>query len=431
MSQDAHVHSPEPVEAPARSILGDEGALRRAFDRHADAVAVDAATELGDAAHLASKVVEHVFLDAWRSRATITSDEGLDSFLDDAVRHQSARVLSRRLAAQRMGGQGNDKPHAHAAHHAGGDAYDRETTWNRLVRDLHGSDADAAHQRAAAIAHHEAAHHIGHVAQDRGWVKPVLTAVGVAVCAFGGIWLLDYASRGARLDAAVAASSARTVESRAAQLGSITLDDGSSVQFAPESRVFIPQEFGEDLRGIRVDGAASIAVAPGLDAPLVVKVGGATVTAEGTAFIVRHYETDSVAVVALTEGKLSVTRGDEERALAPGQAVAIPDSAPMREPTHAELEEATAWTQKRLEINARRLGDVLPEFQRWYNMRIFIADQRIVDRPVTISASLDSVRQAIAQVERSGSVKFGYLDDKMIFHDAPAAKAPPVRGRGR
>lgn len=423
MSPDAKLPHDESHAAPARTILPDEAALRRAFDQHADSVAVHAATELGDSAHLTPKVVEHVFLDAWRSRDRLTSEAALVTFLDDAVRHDSARVLSRRMAAQRLGSGVHDRPRA--AHHTEADTYERETSWTRLIREIHGSDADEAHVRAAAIAHHEAALHIAEVGHDRGWLRPTLTAVGVVACAFGGIWLLDYASRGAKLDAAVSSASARTVEASPAQIGAVTLDDGSQVRFAPESRVFIPQEFGEDLRGIRVEGTASIRVAPGMSAPLVVKARGTTITAKGTAFIVRAYADDSVTVVALQEGRVTIRRGDDERELAPGHAVAIPDSGVIRAPSAAELEAATAWTRNRLEIRDRRLADVLPEFRRWYNMQIFAVDTRILDRPVTISASLDSVRQAIAAVEDAASVQFGYLDDKMVFRDAGTAGTRP------
>lgn len=421
MTPDVQVRSAQVPDA--HSFLPDEAALRRSYDAHADDVAASAAKQLGEAAHLAPKVVEHVFLNVWRSRGRITSDAELTAFLENEVKHDSARVLSRRMAAQRLGTGGSDKPRRNGHHEHEVQGYDRERSWEHLVREIRGSDADAAHARAAAIGHHEAAAHIAEVGHDRGWVRPVLTGALVLGAALGGIWVLDYASRGAKLDAAVMSTSARMVEARPGQIGAMTLDEGSRVRFAPESQVYIPQEFGPELRGIRVVGAASVEVAPGLEASMVVKVKEAFVTAEGTAFTVRAFPGDSLAVVAVSEGKVTVRRGDEERALAAGEAISIPDSSAMRTPTRGELEEATAWTRNRLEVHDRRLADALPEFLRWYNMRVFVADTRIHDRRVTISASLDSVRQAIADVEESGSVKFGYIEDKMVFTDAAAAAA--------
>ena len=422
MQTDAHAGSALPHPDPARSILPDEAALRRSFDAHADDVAASAAAQLGDAAWLAPRVVEHVFLTAWRSRATLASEADLTALLERETKHDSARVLSRRMAAQRLGGGTEDKRHRGIAQHDHPDGFDRENAWSHLMREIHGGDTDAAHARASAIGHHEAAAHIAGIGHTQSWVRRAAMVALVVVCAFGGIWLLDYASRGAKLDAAVTSSSARTVESRAGQLGEVTLDEGSQVRFAPESRVFIPKEFGEDLRGIRVEGAASVQVAPGLDAPLVLKAKRATISAEGTALTVRAFPEDSVLVVAVAEGRVTVKRGDEERVLGAGQSVAVPDSSAMRAPSDGELDEATAWTKNRLAIHNRRIGDVLAELQRWYNTRIFVADTRVLDRRISISAPLDSVRQAIAAIEEAGSVKFGYIDDKMVFTDAGASK---------
>ncbi|HEU5174820.1 MAG TPA: FecR domain-containing protein [Gemmatimonadaceae bacterium] len=423
MQTDAHVGSAQPHPDPARSILPDEAALRRAFDNNADGVAASAAAQLGEAAWLAPRVVEHVFLTAWRSRATLASEADLTALLERETKHDSARVLSRRMAAQRLGGGTDEKRRRATAGHAHPNGFDRESAWDHLMRELHGGDTDEAHARASAIGHHEAAAHIAEIGQTQSWVRRAAMVSVVVLCAFGGIWLLDYASRGAKLDAAVTSSSARTVESRAGQLGEVTLEDGSQVRFAPESRVFIPKEFGEDLRGIRVEGAASVQVAPGLDAPLVLKAKRATISAAGTALTVRAFPEDSVIVVAVTDGQVTVKRGDEERVLGAGQSVAVPDSSAMRAATSGELDEATAWTKNRLAVHDRRIGDVLAELRRWYNTHILVADTRVLDRRISISAPLDSVRQAIAAIEQAGSVKFGYVEDKMVFTDAaPAAK---------
>jgi ferric-dicitrate binding protein FerR (iron transport regulator) len=109
--------------------------------------------------------------------------------------------------------------------------------------------------------------------------------------------------------------------------------------------------------------------------------------------------------------------------LGAGQSVAVPDSSAMRAPSDGELDEATAWTKNRLAVHNRRIGEVLAQLQRWYNTRIFVADNDVLERRISFTAPLDSVRQAIAAIEEAGSVKFGYIQDKMVFTDAaPAAK---------
>jgi len=51
-----------------------------------------------------------------------------------------------------------------------------------------------------------------------------------------------------------------------------------------------------------------------------------------------------------------------------------------------------------------------------------VVDLPLLDRPVSIQASLDSPKEAITAVEKSANVKFGYEGKTMVFRDAAAAK---------
>jgi ferric-dicitrate binding protein FerR (iron transport regulator) len=93
-----------------------------------------------------------------------------------------------------------------------------------------------------------------------------------------------------------------------------------------------------------------------------------------------------------------------------------------REPTTPELQEATSWNDKTLTIANRTLRDVLPQLKRWYGIDIKVVDLPLLDRPVSIQASLDSPKEAITAVEKSANVKFGYEGKTMVFHDAAPAK---------
>src|SRR5437763_1990050 len=81
---------------------------------------------------------------------------------------------------------------------------------------------------------------------------------------------------------------------------------------------------------------------------------------------------------------------------------------PTREPTAVELQEATSWNDKTLTIANRQLRDVLSQLKRWYGVDIKVPDLTLLDRRVTLQASLDSPKEAITGVEQSANVKFGY-----------------------
>lgn len=422
MSQERIDQGITPAATPTAplAVLRDEEELRTTFDRSAAALAAGAVPMLGDSPYLAPRVVEQAFVHAWHSRAQIPSPEALDGFLRSEVEHGAARALSRQLAAHRLGHHGSG---SQAGGHARPDAaYDHATSWTHV---LQGVRADvrsaAAHERAAAIAHHEAAAHIKDVTQHGGWLRPTLVGAATLMFAVALVWMLDSAGAQGRIRNAVTSGPVRTVTASAGQLGALELADGSAVRLAPETNLSIPEKFGADLRAVRVEGAARITVAPGLEEPLTVVAGPALVVATGTVFTVRAYPGDGGAVVALHEGSATVRVGEASHAIATGAALFIPDSGAVRAATAGEAAEATSWSDNLYVASDRRLGDVLTDMQRWYRTQIFAVDPDVLGRRISIRASLDSVRQAIAAIEREGGVQFGYMNEKMVFTDRRAA----------
>lgn len=406
--------------APARqsAVLQDEQELRKVFEQHVDALVALATDRLGDSAYVAPRVAEQAFVNAWHGRHQIASGEVLAGYLRKEVEHGVARALSRQLAAHRLGHQAQGSAPASGHARPGGD-YDRETSWDRVLKGVRADARSAeAHERAASIAHREAALHIKEVTRESSWVTPALVGAATVGFALAAVWVLDTAGAQSRIRTAVTSGPVRTVATSPGQLGALELADGSQVRLAPESQIFIPEKFGADLRGVRVAGAARIVVATGMDEPLTVIAGPATVVATGTAFTVRAYPDEGGATISLHEGAVTVRVADSSHVLSPGQGLFVPDSGAARAPTDGELAEATSWTENRYVASNRRLGDVIKDLQRWYRTQIFVANPALLDRRVTFQTSLDSLRQAIASVEREGSVRFGYLSEKMVFTDA-------------
>lgn len=429
MSQERIDQGTTPAVTPSAplAVLRDEGELRSLFDREAATLAAAAAARLGDSPYLAPRVVEQAFVHAWHSRAQIASPSALEAFLRSDVEHGAARALSRQLAAHRLGHHGSG---SHAGGHARPDgAYDHETSWAHVLQGVRADVRSAeAHERAAAIAHHEAAAHIKDVTQHGGWVRPMLVGAATLVFAVALVWLLDSAGAQTRVRNAVTTGPVRTVSASAGQLGALELADGSRLRLAPETNLSIPEKFGTDLRGIGIAGAARITVAPGGEEPLTVIAGPASVGGTVGEFTVRAYPGEGGAVVVVHEGNATVRVGEASHAVASGAALFIPDSGAVRAATAGQVAEATSWSENAYVASDRRLGDVLTDMQRWYRTQIFAVDPDVLDRRISIRASLDSIRQAIAAIEREGNVQFGYINEKMVFTDrAEAASRQSAR----
>ena len=66
---------------------------------------------------------------------------------------------------------------------------------------------------------------------------------------------------------------------------------------------------------------------------------------------------------------------------------------------------------------SRELRDVVAEMNRWFGTAIAVPENKALSRTATVDAPLDSMRVAIAQVEKSADVTFGYegQSQAMVF----------------
>lgn len=407
------------------SALPSEEALRSAFFARYPTLAAEARTALGnDAATLAPKVVEGAFVRAWDARERLHTPPQLDAFLVDDVRHAAVRALSRRAAAHRLSehespGASSDSRTAHAP--ATAPVIDPDESWSHVVRAIRSEGhSQRALDETAAIARHEAAGHIV-VATREGpaWKLVGIGVVGLAAILAIGYWV-EKAGDDVNAASAVSSPDARVVNSAPAQVGIVTLDDGSKVRLAPDSKLSIPTGFGPRLRAVKLDGAANFDVAKGGSTEFRVYAGNALVVATGTSFSVRSYPEDSATTVVVNEGSVEVREGKVVRPVHAGTALFVANGQAPRLASPDERDEADAWRNGTLNITNRQLRDVLPQLKRWYNLDVKVPDTALLGRRVTLRASLDSSRQAIRGVEQSTRLHFGYDGPTMVFRESDA-----------
>jgi ferric-dicitrate binding protein FerR (iron transport regulator) len=417
-----HREGEDAITLPLRTPLADENALHDAFLAEYSTLTAEAKAELGsEAAALTPKVVEGAFVRAWDARARFRTPAELHQFLVEDVHHAAARALSRRAAAHRFAG--HDVPQGKHATRVAGEV-DIEQSWAHVVHALHGEPHSAqVLAQAAAQSRHEAAEHIA-VIEKGVPVWKVVAIIAVVVGALtGAVALMNRLGADAKTATAVNAGDARVVTSLPAQVGVVTLDDGSTVRLAPESKLSIPKGFGPNLRAVKLDGAATFSVAPG-KGNFQVHARDAIVVAKGTKFTVRGYEGDGGTTVVVEEGSVDVRHGEDAQPVAAGTALVIAPGQPSHAATRDEADAAAGWTTGTLIVTNRPLREVLPQLRRWYGLTVNVPQAALLERPTSLRASLDSSRQAIHGIEQSTGLEFGYIGPNMVFREreAPAAK---------
>lgn len=409
----------------ARELLdslrqGDENAYHRLVVDLFPALVAEATSQLDDPVN-ASRIAEAVLLELWEERARFGSQEAAQAFLGEALHDAVVRDKRKRAALHRFEArEGGVARTAHAA-----TVVSPEEAWQHIEAELHRPKVDSAKAHAEHAHHlaHERAAHIAAVAKPRSMTGPVLLGLGIAAAVFGALYWLNLEGADAKVTKALAGPDLRELKTATAQMGNVTLGDQTKAAMGAETRLTMAKGFGSAIRALKVEGTAAFTVAPNAELPFIVRVGAAQVTATGTVFAVRGYADEPEVTVRVTEGTVVVKVADAEKTLAAGQGMVITKDGATREAVPSDLDQAFGWQEKRFAITGHTLRDVLPQLKRWYGLDLKVLDDDLRDRLITMTAPLESSRDALAALEAGGQLKFTWEGEMQVLRDAtPAAQ---------
>ncbi len=164
-----------------------------------------------------------------------------------------------------------------------------------------------------------------------------------------------------------------------AELGSLTLPDGTEVRLAPESA--IDNTFSPGQRSVRLlKGEAYFSVAHDPEHPFRVIAGNTTVTVLGTAFDVR-LEAQGTAV-AVEHGKVRVEERDAVHLLGAGDWLTLSDDkAPVV--GHDAVPEVATWRHGQLAVRDRPAAEIVEALRPYYRGLIFLSNPAFESRRVS------------------------------------------------
>jgi transmembrane sensor len=217
-------------------------------------------------------------------------------------------------------------------------------------------------------------------APSRSWLRPVAAAATILV-------ILTAVALGYRYW-----SDERGIYSTdIGQQRTVTLPDGTTIELNAGTRVrerFTDRERTLDL----IAGQAFFRVAKNPARPFVVMSGNVAVRAVGTQFDV--YRKESGTTVTVVEGRVAVSspfateeHHDAEHPqstdaepilLGSGQQLRVAPQVELRA-TQANIEVATAWTQKKLVFQSASLSEVAEQFNRFNTRKIIVRPEGLED----------------------------------------------------
>lgn len=401
---------------------GDEQALTAIFRSDYETLLTNAREALGpDLAHFGARTVEQAMLTVWGQRANYADAAALMASLDEAIVNEATRQKRKHSALHHGYTASTHAPHVEAPN--------AEQAVEHLLASLHATPIDhtQALRDAQAASKAHAAEHVNKVAKSRGWVMPTVIIAVAAVAIVGAMKWADATGSDYAATKALQSSDARAVSASRGQRGKSTLNDGSVARIGSETKIKIPSAFGTTIRTLEVSGAASFAVAAGQAKPFVVRAGNAIVTATGTQFGVRAFDDDSSAIVSVDEGSVSVSVKDErgDTPLAAGKALRIGKDGKVVPLDDNARDQAFSWMRDSLVYTNVPVSVILPDLNRWFDLKARLGDPSLGTRAVSLRVSLSSSGDALKALADAASLSIGFdKDEKVVLGDNTAPAKP-------
>jgi transmembrane sensor len=198
---------------------------------------------------------------------------------------------------------------------------------------------------------------------------------------------------------------------------SILLDDGSRVILGPRSRLEVPADYGALARAVTLAGDAYLDVRHDAAKPFSVRINGALIEDIGTTFVVESDAANSTTVAVIT-GSVRLRResaaGNAGVVLVAGDRGTLEAAGEARVQRHSVRGEDTAWLSGRLQFRDAPLSQVAAEIERWYGVRLQLADSAMLAQHVTTSLDGEGVDQALRILGLTIGARIEHVGDSAI-----------------
>ena len=206
-----------------------------------------------------------------------------------------------------------------------------------------------------------------------------------------------------------------TVQTYATGIGrthQVILSDGSRITLGPQSRLTVPSTFA-NARVVELTGDAYFDVRHDASRPFTVHTASAVIEDIGTTFTVES-DAGATTSVSVVTGSVRLRAGDSASGagvvLAAGDRGSLDASGTAHVERNAVTDADTAWVSGRLAFRDATLGRVAAEIERWYGVKVRVADSSILSQHVTTSFEGENADRALqilgltigAKIERRG-----------------------------
>lgn len=196
------------------------------------------------------------------------------------------------------------------------------------------------------------------------------------------------------------------------------LPDGTKVWVNSGSEIRYSNRFNQDERDLHMSGEAYFEVTRNKKVPFRVLVNGAEVKVTGTRFNVKSYEGDTKVETVLVEGKIALSREDNEHSgfveLLPGDKAVFDLTTNKVIFSRKDVEADVAWKDGKIIYRNTPLNEVCKSLSRHFNADIQLHGDthELLSHPFTFTVMNEPVTLVLEYLCKAAPLKFEteYID---------------------
>lgn len=195
----------------------------------------------------------------------------------------------------------------------------------------------------------------------------------------------------------------------------LVLSDSTVVWLNAESSITYPVKFSGDSRKVAISGEVYFDVTHDKSKPFVVETEATKVKVLGTKFNIKAYQGDEAIYTTLLEGQVLVENSFGRKVIIKPDEQAITGTSAEIEVREVDASREIDWMMGLFEFEDEKLGDILDELARWYDLKIFFESEDLKGYEFTGTLrKYNDLNQLLQLLEMTRSVKFYVKDDVVL-----------------
>ena len=196
----------------------------------------------------------------------------------------------------------------------------------------------------------------------------------------------------------------------------VLLPDGSTVHLNSGSKLTFNNNYKSGYRKASIEGEAYFEVKKNTKLPFVVEASEIEIEVLGTEFNVKAYPGEQTISTTLAEGSIEIRSKLQKTKIEPNQKVVYERGTnKMKLYNLSNIEPETEWKEGRLVFRNESLEELELKLERWFDVDIVFADEKVKKRRFTGILERESILEAVSYFNYSEHVGYKIKDNEITF----------------